>query len=317
MMKMPINDISIENINTFDKPTGKGRATNDSLNKVREDILAQINSDIPVEYFSDPTFGESWVNLRKRFNEALSTIPPIGEPESLRVDISQMGGRRFNYDYLVRFFTPELVCTKKVEFKFNSTRLDELPQFLSLSANHDIMPDVKYPIFYYTHFLPRIFELLPETIRCEGDDNITCRPDFPLKEDYMKHVGKTNYDCHPLFQYMRKCEFDEKSKKDAIINESIAEYLDQYASTIDLQAFIHKIKESQGDKLFLLYDPATATFRTDTIDTELANLRFKYIKNRNTIVLVCDSYEFHLLLRWRNHKGCLNPAWQISLKIVS
>ena len=36
------------------------------------------------------------------------------------------------------------------------------------------------------------------------------------------------------------------------------------------------------------------------------------VKNRNTIVLMSDNYEYHLLLRWRNHAGILNPAWQIS-----
>ena len=37
------------------------------------------------------------------------------------------------------------------------------------------------------------------------------------------------------------------------------------------------------------------------------------VKNRNTIVLMSDNYEYHLLLRWRNHAGILNPAWQIKV----
>jgi hypothetical protein len=44
-------------------------------------------------------------------------------------------------------------------------------------------------------------------------------------------------------------------------------------------------------------------------------LEYKGIKNNNTIVVedVERLQEYHLLLRWKNHKGVLNPAWQISL----
>lgn len=33
-----------------------------------------------------------------------------------------------------------------------------------------------------------------------------------------------------------------------------------------------------------------------------------------TLVVKSTTCIFHLLLRWRNHKGVLLPAWQISLK---
>jgi predicted secreted protein len=49
----------------------------------------------------------------------------------------------------------------------------------------------------------------------------------------------------------------------------------------------------------------------------MSDIKFHSIKNGNTIVLQSaanPSTTFHLLLRWRNHKGILNPAWQISLK---
>ena len=34
----------------------------------------------------------------------------------------------------------------------------------------------------------------------------------------------------------------------------------------------------------------------------------------NTIIFYNDYTEIHMLLRWRNHAGILNPAWQISIK---
>ena len=42
--------------------------------------------------------------------------------------------------------------------------------------------------------------------------------------------------------------------------------------------------------------------------------KFNKINKNNTIEVISDKYKFNLLLRWRNHKGILNPAWQISLK---
>ena len=36
----------------------------------------------------------------------------------------------------------------------------------------------------------------------------------------------------------------------------------------------------------------------------------------NTLIFPCakEDYEIHWLLRWKNHKGCAGPAWQISLR---
>jgi hypothetical protein len=55
-------------------------------------------------------------------------------------------------------------------------------------------------------------------------------------------------------------------------------------------------------------------FTTDKISVGNI-LEYKGIKNENTIVVddLEQKQEYHLLLRWKNHKGVLNPAWQISL----
>ena len=43
-------------------------------------------------------------------------------------------------------------------------------------------------------------------------------------------------------------------------------------------------------------------------------LKYIGIKNNNTILVKSENYMYELLLRWRNHKGILNPAWQIKVK---
>lgn len=46
----------------------------------------------------------------------------------------------------------------------------------------------------------------------------------------------------------------------------------------------------------------------------MADMIFHCIKNGNILELKTSNNIYRLLLRWRNHKGILNPAWQISMK---
>ena len=90
-------------------------------------------------------------------------------------------------------------------------------------------------------------------------------------------------------------------------------YLQTYIETIDLETIQTKIKESQMYKHYFLWD--LHQFHIDEFkEHDFANLTFIEIKNNNVIVLKTSTSIFHLLLRWRNHKGILMPAWQISLK---
>ena len=43
-------------------------------------------------------------------------------------------------------------------------------------------------------------------------------------------------------------------------------------------------------------------------------MTFHGIRNGNVIEVQSGPTLYRLLLRWRNHKGILNPAWQISMK---
>ena len=55
----------IEEIVSF-KTLNSGRSTNDSLNKIRENIIKCI-SHIDEEYFNDSTYGLEWLNLKNIF----------------------------------------------------------------------------------------------------------------------------------------------------------------------------------------------------------------------------------------------------------
>ena len=56
-------------------------------------------------------------------------------------------------------------------------------------------------------------------------------------------------------------------------------------------------------------------FSLDAISlAEMSGMTFQGIKNENTLIIGTETTTYGLLLRWRNHKGILNPAWQISMK---
>jgi hypothetical protein len=226
-----------------------------------------------------------------------------GIPEYTSTKVELKGGRKFNYDADVAFCSEAgVIATRKIEFKNGGTNINELPQFLSLSAKSPIFSD-KYSEFWYDHFLDAYLALDPE---------ITAPK--PSREEYLHHITKTNYDCNPFFAQMKARELTLQKEKNKVVNQSIAEYLMQNASTIQLDLFSEKVKETQSNKSYVLW--SKGKFYLDSIaPQEMANLQFQSVKNGNVVLVKSESNTIYsLLLRWRNHKGILNPAWQISMK---
>jgi hypothetical protein len=68
----------------------------------------------------------------------------------------------------------------------------------------------------------------------------------------------------------------------------------------------------------MLWDKKRETFIKEQFDKkDITITRYSHIKNNNTIVLNTESNKtVNMLLRWKNRIGILNPAWQISLKLL-
>jgi hypothetical protein len=97
------------------------------------------------------------------------------------------------------------------------------------------------------------------------------------------------------------------------VNRSIEEYLN--GLTPDLATLTQHLLASQKDKHYLLWD--TQTFHTDRLSDEdltLSEFVAEHRNKKNTLVVASDTMTYRCLLRWRNHKGILKPAWQISVK---
>jgi len=271
---------------------GSAKAKNDAENKIREDVLVFLENELPSEYATD----EKWRNLYTNFHETLRTLCPS---EYAHVKIVKKGGRKFNYDFDVIYLDSNntKVHSIKLEFKHNSCKLEKIPQILSLMDNVGLIDAPSYSEHYYTLYLDAYLAEIEYT----GDK--------PTLQEYIALVSGIAPEKHQMFMHMRAF------KANTAVKESIHTYLNAYVSKFKVDHFTQKLVESQSNKYFLLWD--LSKFHIDTLSVEELTIKDVLLKptkkQTNTIVALSTTSEYHLLLRWRNHNGILNPAWQIKV----
>jgi hypothetical protein len=288
--------MNTESIELFFKTGTRGQ--NDADNKIREAILCFLADPLNEEY----SIHEKWNILYNRFHTALQTI--CATQTYSKVVIKTMAGRQHNYDFAAIFYDSDGVeiSRAKLEFKHNSKSLSKIPQILSLTDRHGLIQELSYSSYYYSNYLDAHLLAI-------GYDGAK-----PTLEEYMSLVSGIDYNKHPMFVFMKTAE---SAATKTIAKESIQKYLETHANQLNTTRLTAKLIESQQDKFFLLWDisdKSNAKFNIETLSVaDLTITRVDRIKNKNAIVALSANYEFHLLLRWRNHAGIMNPAWQISL----
>lgn len=281
------------------------RANNDAINKLRERIL-ESSLNIPTEFATDIVHGSKWSDLTTKLNTFLKTLC-VESYSSVKMTLK--GGRGYHYDADIIYLNPagETVTTRKLEFKYGASTIAKLPQFLSLQAcNPAVITGTTYDCYYYTHFIDAYIA---------ADAGITVPK--PELAEYLTLVKNTNDACHPFFAQLKTRESTNKTAKNKVVNDSIAAYLGAYVGNIDIAALTTKFSDTQIGKHYALW--SGNAFHYDCIsDAELTGLVFDSISTSgNTVVLRAGALcEYKLLLRWRNHKGILNPAWQISMQRI-
>lgn len=297
--------------------TTSNRDQNDANNKIRETIIAAvINNQIPESYY----YSIIWYNFKQRLINFIISLFPLDETIKSTYHCKIMAGRRYNYDFLVsQNDSHGNQIQKKVEFKFNSCGVTDCPQFLSLSTkSNDTQPTFpSYAEYFYDNYVELITQLysLP-----------------PIERNhYLKLVHQTNYDRHSWFKqlYLRENEHIKEKKK--LVDESIHKYiLEFYIPNIEelVQPLKQKFLNTQSGKIYMLYIPKDKEFIKDEITQDELNIYAENITiqtgnsdNIHTVVFhtskepgTPDTTEIKMLLRWRNHAGILNPAWQIAIR---
>lgn len=281
-----------DDCNKFMRP--RGRNNNDHNNKVRElAIYCMANDIIPIEWLND----QLWLNLKNNVHEYLNSI--ILEHQGYICYMK--AGRGSNYDFDIKYkIDKDTSIVKKIEFKYGCQRITGCPQFLSLSANFD----TNYSEYFYDDYVSQISELYGI--------------DMPEKDEYLRCVKGTNYLSMAWFQHIYENENDHKVEKKHIVDESIHNYLNTYVDNIDLNKLQTKFINTQRDKIYMCN--CNGNFVKDQIKTDELTLvgmdRIKAGRNglNHTVILNTNSNtKIHMLLRWRNHAGILNPAWQIKI----
>lgn len=279
--------IEIDSIDLFYAINSKNN--NDSNNKIRECILYKIlNKEIPNEWFDN----EKWCKIK----QCLFSILNLTDTNIYKIE--HKGGRNYNYDFLLTYYNDSRIIKEiKIEFKYNCNRLDKYPQFLSISSNNFIK-DEGYVSFFYDNYVNKLAQLL----------NI----DIPEKNMYIKYIHNNDYDKLPFFRKLKDNESLIKIQKNKLVNESISIYLNSIVN-LNIELINKTLQEKEYNKEYLLFK--NGKFVKDKISDHELELTSSYsIKNNNTIILNTKSdTKIAMLLRWKNHKGILYPAWQISL----
>jgi hypothetical protein len=295
--------------------TTSTRGENDSANKDRELVIEFIsNNQIEYQlYCQDEIYGKMWCNFGEKWNNVVIAISKKCNINYTMFRYIKRGGRNYHYDGDLLFYNGKiLVFTKPIEYKKGANNIGGLPQFLSLQAKSPLFPETSpsYPSYYYNNYIDRYLD---------KDTSIHIKK--PELSEYLKRVqsneianpGKKN--SHPFFVQLKERDIPElfKREKDLVVHTSISDYLTTYGETIDIDAYSKKLKSTQENKLYVLWN--NETFHLDEFyPEEFENITYHGIKNGNIIQLKTGNTMYDLYLRWRNRQGVLNPAWQISMK---
>ena len=282
------NNHTILDPKLFSSP-GKGRGNNDDLNKQREEFLTKI-LDI-----ADDALRPYYRELKQKWRACLSTLC---SSEFDKIKITKKAGRGHNHDFGIQFSLQEVpVHTQDVEFKHNARSIENLPQFLSLYEKQ-----LGYVPYYYHNHLPKYLAT---------DPGIT--EPIPDEATYTSKVYSSAYSCHPFFQQLYDRDDIQHAAKVAVVNESISEFLKARASSLDTEWLAGEFSRTQKDKKYILWD--LNNFHVEELPI-VGTLTYAGVKGGNRILVNGESAQYSLLLRWRNRKGVLLPAWQISLKVL-
>lgn len=259
------------------------RKNNGKINKIREGIIYSIM----INKLVDKNFKTNLTNI-------LLSICPFNYD---RYEFKQKGGRNFNYDFLIKFIKDKTFVLKvPIEFKYGVKTIHNTPQFLSLAANK--CTNYSYALYFYEKYLPKICDIYMINLMD--------------KKKYLGEIFKCSSTCD-FFKELKRKESLYKEKKNEIVNQSISNYL-KYIVNNNLFKIdeINKIFEKQYNKIYLLYN-GEFYLEELTYDDLYIN-KFLYIRNNNILVFESETSYINILLRWKNRKGILFPAWQISIK---
>lgn len=286
---------------------------NDKLNKLREKIIAKILND--QEYykiFKDTEYYSKFTTLRLGLKREIARYT---KEKYKFINVQIKAGRKYNYDFLFKYLNKdeETVDEIKVEFKYGVTTLSKYPEIYSkYTKGASIFHNKDYIKYFYEQKLDEYINYFPdevaEELKKHKPTNLT---------EYKKMINSTTYK-HPfhenIYNYDKKMNDKKNLKHKRFVNDTIKDFLNSITENdINFEKWREEIISKQKGKHFLLCKEGM--FRTETFTKEILITNKWKIQNGNMIVFDCEDpqYQLKCLLRWKNHKGCAGPAWQVKL----
>ena len=296
----------IHDIKYFLAP-GKVRGDNAISNSIRENVI--LHYDKCSIYKDDAEYGKHWTGLIEDLHKNLHSL--CDTPCQDIIMIEPMGGMKHNYDFNVSFMglNQELISTIKLEFKHNKSKVTSLPQFLELHDKKCIdqlrICDERYAEYYYDHWLDKYLAI---------DNDAILKPD---KATYLKRVGDNTHK-HAFFHALYVSYEKHTNEKRELAQVSIRQYLEKYidpislVTTFNFDKITQKIKDSQTDKVYLMWD--CTKFHTQVVN--IANIKIKKIIKLNNLCFDVEVenfiYNIQIRLNWGNSAGVTTPRWKCS-----
>lgn len=277
---------------------------NDNYNKRRENFLVKLADD------SFKTDDENILEFRKKLVKVLNTYITCSY-DSLK--LIPRGGRKYNYDFDLEVYRNMFLQeTFKIEFKYGSTNIYSIPQFLSIYANNPSFQFIKlftqsnssYVDYYYKNCYRQCMEILGLEHKSYGE--------------FLKNINKNE-----VVEEIMKLDNKKKEQCYSIVDEGIKKYLHSIKLTNTVSLYegltidfdiIQKTFNNQRDKIYLFCE--SGVFNTCKYENFIIDKTRFSIKNNNTLCIfdTDNIRSYHLLLRWKNRKAAGGPAWQISVK---
>lgn len=319
--------ISVVSSYVFTNSAAIDRGQNDKNNKLREAIIgAIINERIPTAYY----LTQQWSSLKTAvlgfLRECVSRSSGGGSGGSggsySRVEYLPAGGRGYNYDFSLVFTGADGVTTmtKRVEFKFNATRVSDTPQFVSPMKPSQYLSG-SYEEYFYDGYMAKI---------ATAAASPTIPIPIPDRTEWLKQIHHNAPACvkHLQDKYYAGCAESSQYTKSSddiafyqLAKKLSAESIYSFISNHDLN--ITKLSEylraSQDGKIYMLFQPSPPTTALPIITLQCVDPADYSIvscvksPSRSRYECVTESgKKIRVLLRWKNGNGIAFPAFQIS-----
>ena len=129
------------------------------------------------------------------------------------------------------------------------------------------------------------------------------------KNEYIHKNANTKFVKSIAIALNKKNNMKEKKW---VANESILKYIQTYVSTFRFEKIADKIKESQKNKVFLLWD--CENFHTQSINAELLKITHVIKVDKLYFDVFVEGLEYNIRIRlnWGNNNGISNPRWKFT-----